>query len=264
MTPPLPAPDEVPALEMINVAVGALHDPAIRVAENINWTVRPGDYWVIAGLHGAGKSDFLRLAGGVMPPQQGQYRFFGEPMPIFEDARLPTRLRLGLVFDGGQLFNHLTLAENVALPLRYHRNLGHAEAAAAAAELLAGLELEPWAHRLPGAVGYGWRKRAGLARALALQPEVLLVDNPLGGVDPRQVHWWLAFLDQLSRGHPLLRGRPVTLVVTAADFPRWQGHARQFALLRDRRLRVLGGWGEVAAAREDAVRELLTKETQTG
>ncbi len=124
-----------------------------------------------------------------MPPQRGQYRFFGEQMPIFEDARLKTRLRLGLVFEGGHLFNHLTVLENVALPLRYHRNLSLAEATGAVGELMASLELEPWADRLPGTLGRGWQKRTGLARALALKPEVLLVDNPLAGLDPRQAGW---------------------------------------------------------------------------
>jgi len=254
----------MPAIEMTGLAFGAMHEPEITVAEDINWMVNPGDYWVVAGLHGAGKSDFLMLAGGLMPPQRGQYRFFGEPMPIFEDARLKTRLRLGLVFEGGQLFNHLTVLENVALPLRYHRNLGIVEATAAVGELMASLELETWADRLPGALGRSWQKRAGLARALALQPEVLLVDNPLAGLDPRQASWWLSFLDQLSKGHRLMRDRPVTLVVTTADFRPWQDHARQFALLRNRGFRVLGEWAQVAAAGEGRVRELLTEQTQTG
>ena len=58
------------------------------MAEGINWTVNAGDYWVVAGLHGSGKSDFLMLTGGLMAPRRGQYRFFGEEMPIFEEARL--------------------------------------------------------------------------------------------------------------------------------------------------------------------------------
>ena len=71
-------------------------------------------------------------------------------MPLFEEARLKERLRLGLVFDGGQLFNHLTVAENIALPLRYHHNLSRAAAATAVGELLERTELTPWAESAPG------------------------------------------------------------------------------------------------------------------
>ncbi len=248
---------------MANLAFGAMADAETTVAEDINWTANPGDYWAIAGLHGAGKSDFLMLAGGLIPPQRGEYRFFGEQMPIFDDARLHTRLRLGMVFEGGHLFNRLTVLENVALPLRYHQNLGKAEAAVAVEELMACLELEPWAHRLPGTLGRGWQKRTSLARALTLKPEVLLVDNPLADLDPRHAGWWINFLDQLSRGHRLMQDRPVTLVVTTADFRPWKQHARQFALLRNRSLQVLGDWAQVAAATEDHVRDLLTEGTQT-
>ena len=89
------------------------------------------------------------------------------------------------------------------------------------------------------------------------------MDNPLGGLDPRHVHWWLGFLDQLSKGHRLTRGRPVTLVVTTADFRPWKGHARQFAVLRNRGFAVLGAWGQLEAASEELVRELLTEPRQT-
>ena len=255
---------DAPVIEMTGVTIGALRDTDTMVAEGINWTVNAGDYWAVAGLHGSGKSDFLMLTGGLMAPRRGQYRFFGEDMPIFEDARLKERLRLGLVFEGGQLFNHLTVAENVALPLRYHHNLGRIQAAAAVNELLECTELALWAESTPGTLGHSWQKRAGLARALALKPEVLLVDNPLGGLDPRHMHWWLGFLDQLSKGHSLMQGRPVTLVVTTADFHPWKGHARQFAVLRNRGFVVLGAWGQLEAASEELVRELLTAPAQTG
>jgi phospholipid/cholesterol/gamma-HCH transport system ATP-binding protein len=233
------------------------------VAGGINWTVNAGDYWVVAGLHGAGKSDFLMLTGGLMAPRQGRYRCFGEEMPIFEETRLKERLRLGLVFEGGQLFNHLTVAENIALPLRYHHNLGQIEAKAAVSELLEYTELAPWAESTPGTLGRSWQKRAGLARALALKPEVLLVDNPLAGLDPRHVHWWLGFLDQLSKGHSLTQGRPVTLVVTTADVRPWKGHARQFAILRNHGFVVLGAWSQLETASADLVQELLTEPRQT-
>ena len=253
----------IPVIEMTGVAAGAMHDPDSTIAEGVNWTVNAGDYWVVAGLHGSGKSDFLMLTGGLMAPRQGYYRFFGQEMPIFEQARLPERLRLGLVFDGGRLFNHLTVAENVALPLRYHQNLGPREGAAAVSEILECTELAPWAGSHPGALGRWWHKRAGLARALALKPEVLLVDNPLAGLDPYHVQWWLAFLDQLSKGHSLMGGRPMTLVVAAPDVRPWKGHARQFATLRERTFSVLGPWGQVETAGGELMQQMLTGRTET-
>ena len=225
---------------MTGVAVSAQREPDTTVASGINWTVNAGDYWVVAGPHGSGKSDFLMLTAELTAPRQGQYLFFGETMPIFDEARLKERLRLGLVFEDGHLLNHLTVAENVALPLRYHYNLDRSEAEAAVGELLAGTELTPWAKSTPGALGRSWQKRVGLARALALRPEVLLVDNPLGGLDPQHMRWWLGFLDRLAKGHNLMQGRPVTLVITTADFQPWKGQARQWAVLRNGGFEVLG------------------------
>jgi ABC-type transporter Mla maintaining outer membrane lipid asymmetry ATPase subunit MlaF len=89
---------------------------------------------------------------------------------------------------------------------------------------------------------------------------VLLLDNPLGGLDLRHANWWLAFLDQLSKGHSLLDGRKMTLVVTAADLSPWKGRARQFAILRDKHFVVLGNWSQLEAASSELIQELLTAE----
>ena len=247
-----------PAIEMTDVSIASMRDQSVTVAEHINWRVAPGDYWVIAGLQGSGKSDFLMTIGGVMPPMQGVYRLFGELMPIFDEERLEHRLRLGLAFETGQLLNHLTVAENLTLPLRYHKNLGQPEARPQIQALLEAMELASWADSTPGAIGRNWQKRAGLARALVLKPEVLLVDSPLTGLDLRHVTCWLAFLDRLSRGHPLLDGRPVTLVVTAADLRPWKGRARQFAVLKNKRFSVLGDWTQLENVTDELVQELLT------
>jgi hypothetical protein len=77
------------------------------------------------------------------------------------------------------------------------------------------------------------------------------------------VHWWLGFLDQLSKGHRLMHDRPLTLVVTTAEFQPWKGHARQFAVLKNHGFAALGLWGKLEAASEVLVRELLTERTPT-
>lgn len=250
-----------PVMVMANVTAGALRQPAKPVAVGVNWEVRAGDYWVIGGLQGAGKTDLLMLAAGLLAPLSGSYRFLGEPMPIFDEGRLAHRLRLGVVFDTGQLFNHLTVAENIALPLRYHQNLSAGEAAVPVQALLQWCGLESRADTTPGTLGRNWAKRAGLARALILKPELLLLDTPISGLDLRHTQWWLDFLEQLHRGHPFLGGRPVTLVVTASDLRPWKGRARQFAVLREDRFAVIGDWAQLEAASRDLVRELGAGET---
>src|SRR4051812_15592431 len=90
--------------------------------EGINWRVMPKDFWIVAGLFGSGKSDFLATAAGLQRPSRGVVKLFGhETFTLKEEILVEHRRRIGLVFsNGGRLFNRLTVAENVALPLRYH------------------------------------------------------------------------------------------------------------------------------------------------
>jgi ABC-type transporter Mla maintaining outer membrane lipid asymmetry ATPase subunit MlaF len=251
------------AIDMRDVSVGSMRDMETIAVENVNWSVAPGEWWVISGLQGTGKSDFLMMTAGLMGPSAGTYCFLGEEMPIFEDHRLPARLKLGFVFENGQLFNHLTISENISLPLRYHHDQDKAEAAAEVQKLLDLTELAPWADSTPGAVARNWQRRAGLARALMLRPEVLLLDNPLAGLDLRHRAWWLNLLEQLSRGHEWMDGRPITLIVTTNDLRLWRGDTRQFAILKDKRFVALGNWEQVEAASDELVRELRTSAQQS-
>ena len=250
---------ESPAIEMTALAVASRHDPASPVLEDVNWTVAPGQYWVLGGMHAAGKTDLLAMTAGLAPPLRGSYRLFGREMPATGDEFLSERLRIGLVFDGGQLFHHLTIEENVALPLRYHRDLARGDLAQSVKPILKATGLSPWAGRLSGTIGRAWQKRAGLARALALQPEVLLLDNPLGGLDPRHLQWWLEALDRLSAGHGLTEGRPMTLVVAAEDLRPWRNRAAHFAILQKRQFCPLGHHPHLAGLTHPLVKEWLAE-----
>ena len=256
----------IPAIAMRDVTVSAQRDTSVAVVRDVNWHVNPGEFWVLAGPQRSGKTDFLMMACGLTAPAAGIYRFLGEPMPIFEDERLAHRLKLGFVFDNGQLFNRMTVAENVALPIQYHFDLDRAEAEARLRGMLDRLELTERAQHYPASLARNWQKRAGLARALMLKPEVLLVDNPLGGLDARHAAWWLNFLEQLCAGHSLNDNQPMTVIVTTDDLPRMVGGLRRrcrFALINAGQLRVIGDREELLASRDPEIRELLAGEEST-
>lgn len=246
-----------PAIEMSGVACGSLIDPDARVLEDINWRVLPGEYWVVAGLHGSGKSDFVALTAGLTRPLAGIYRLFGHDMPIFEEELVAERLRIGVVFEASHLLHRLTVAENVVLPLRYHRNFDETKNAERLEAMLKKMELTPWAAVTPGRLGWTWQKRVMLARALMLEPEVLVLDNPLAGLDSRHIHWWLNFLGQLSSGGDFTGGRKMTLVATAEDLRPWKAQAHQFAILQHGRFLTLGERSMLAGHGEPLVKELL-------
>jgi len=253
----------IPAIEMRGVNVAAMRDASFTVLADVNWSVAAGEFWVIAGQEQSGKSDLLMLAAGLMPPAGGDCQILGSDPKNFGESELAERLRVGFVFQGGHLFNQLTIAENIALPLRYAQNLTAAEAAGEVATLLELMELTPLANVTPANVAANWRQRAALARSLILQPEVLLLDNPLTGLGARHRQWWLRFLDLLSCGYAQLGGQPLTLVVTADDLRPWQHERRKYALLHDKKFLPLGGWNEVEASGDPIVKELLAGLVET-
>ncbi len=248
---------QTPMLEMRGLTVVSIKNPNVSVARDVNWTVNTGEFWVVGAPQHSGKSDFLMTAGGILSPAGGEFLFLGEAMPIFEESRMMHRLKLGFVFDGGQLLGSLTIAENIALPLRYHSRTTSEEIEARVIELLEVTELVPWANSTPVNVPRSWQQRAGLARAMALSPEVLLLDSPLTGLDVRHTAWWLSFLGELAKGHRIAAGKPLTLVATADDLRPWRRRANRVACLSGGKFLALGDWPAVDVCREPVVQELL-------
>ena len=244
-------------IEMRGADIASLRDTEFAVVNDVNWTVLPGEFWVVAGQQHSGKSDFLMHAAGLMTPARGRCTVFGGDTENFGEAQIAERLRIGYVFSGGKLFNQLTLAENIALPLRYQKNLSADEVGSVVQTFLELFELTPFADATPSSVAVNWRQRAALARALILQPELLLLDNPLAGLGGRHRQWLLDFLNQLWNGHASFGGQKMTVVVTTDDLRPWRDPQKKFAVLDEKIFTALGAWNNVAASGDHVVKELL-------
>ena len=247
-----------PVLEMIEVAIASPQNPDVPALENINWRVNPGDYWVVGGLHGSGKSDLISTAAGLQNPLHGSVNLFGRDVSALREKELSDeRLRVGVVFgDGGRMFNRLTVEENIALPLCYHRDLSMEEARSVVSEILELIELKPFAHHTATTLRQSWQQRVGLARALALKPEILFLDKPFIGLEVRHRKWWFDFLAGLSSGIPFTNNQPVTLVLTTDNLQLWQEHGNQFALIKQNRWHSIGGREPLKNNEEEFLRDL--------
>jgi phospholipid/cholesterol/gamma-HCH transport system ATP-binding protein len=155
------------------------------VLDGVSFEVPRGRTTTIVGPSGAGKSVLLKLIVGLLPPDSGRVLVGGVDVAAADDAaRLAVRKRLGMLFQGGALFDDLTAGENVAFPLRHHTTLSPAERRRVAEEKLALVELPDAYDRPTPTLSGGQRKRVALARAIVLEPEVVLFDEPNSGLDP--------------------------------------------------------------------------------
>jgi ABC-type transporter Mla maintaining outer membrane lipid asymmetry ATPase subunit MlaF len=234
-------PSQQPVIEAVGAGVHRMYWEGMVVVD-VNWQVAAGEYWVVGGPHGSGKSAFLATMAGLRPPGAGVIRHFGRDLArLSEEETIAQRLRVGFVFkNGGRMFAELTVAENIALPLRYHRDWTGEKAIEAVQALLETTELTALAARTAQDLTTGWQERVGLARALALEPEILFLDEPMAGLESSHCAWWRGFLDQLSRGAPCAQGRKMTIIAATSDPSLWAGERRHFARLQDRRWHSLG------------------------
>jgi phospholipid/cholesterol/gamma-HCH transport system ATP-binding protein len=155
------------------------------IQRDLTFTVRPGDIFIIMGGSGCGKSTLLRHLIGLIPPAQGDVRYAGVSFWGSEPAERDRMLRrFGVLYQSGALWSSMTLAENVALPLGEYTRLGRAEIRELVSFKLALVGLAGFEDFYPSEISGGMRKRAGLARAMALDPDVLFFDEPSAGLDP--------------------------------------------------------------------------------
>jgi len=232
-------PTQTPLIELQNADVISSHTGAV-VLHEVNWSVAAGEFWVIGGGYGSGKTDLLSTAAGLQRPDNGCVRLFENDIAQVTEPELARlRRRVGLVFKhGGRMFANFTVLENIALAVRYHENLGPVEAAKQIEPVLDLTGLTQVASRIANTLGPNLRLRIGLARALALNPEVLLLDEPLSGLDISAQRWLIEFLQKLS-SQP--ETNPTTVVVGTNNFEPWSEHGTRFGILKNKRWLAFNG-----------------------
>ncbi len=208
-----------------------------KVLDGLDFEIRRGECFVILGRSGSGKSVTLRQLNGLDKPDSGQVIFDGTDVTALEERDLyPLRRRIAMLFQGGALFDSMTVSDNVAFPLREHTHLSEEEIAAKVREKLGLVRLPDAGPKMPSDLSGGMRKRAALARSLALDPEVVLYDEPTTGLDP---------MTSAAIGHLIrqIHGRlNVTQVVITHDIPLARHVGDRIAYLSRGQFRFVGDW----------------------
>lgn len=239
-----------PVIEMRDVSL-AFDQP---ILEDISLTALEGETIVIVGESGAGKSIALKLILRLLVPEQGMVLIDGEDIThlSFEEA-LQVRQKMGMVFQGAALFDSLTVFENVAYPLREHTKLSEDEIEQRVREKLQFVDLDPdeVMEKLPSELSGGMRKRVGIARGMANDPEVMLYDEPTSGLDPLTTGTITRLIMKLQRE------LKVTSIVVSHDIRSSFRMATKVALLHEHRIVFLGTPEEMSAAEDPYIRDFL-------
>lgn len=229
-----------------------------EVLKGIDLTIPKGQITVILGPSGAGKSVFLKHLIGLMKPDRGRILVDGRDINRMgpKDLR-ELRKRFGMLFQEGALFDSMTVADNIAFPLLEHTQLNQDEIWEIVQEKLSKVGLLDAAHKFPSELSGGMKKRAALARALALNPEYVLCDEPTGGLDPVSA----SSIERLIL--ETQRSSASTFVIITHDLATAIALGDKLALLEDGRIVVEGGVNEVLSSGHPLVEAFLQRRERT-
>ena len=243
---PAPNADAVIEIRGLNTRFG---DAVVH--ENVSLAVRRGEIFALVGASGCGKSTLLRETIALQQPQSGSIRVFGvEVVGLNDEDALPLRRRWGVMFERGALFSSLTVNENVGMVLHEHMHFGQPliDQIAAVKIALTGLPADA-GFKYPSELSGGMRKRAALARAIALDPELLLLDEPTAGLDPLSA----SGIDELVR--QLRDALGLTIMMVTHDLDLLWRTADRVAVLGERRILGTGSMTELSASGQALIKE---------
>ena len=224
------------------------------ILRGIDLAVRRGEVFVLMGPSGCGKTTVLRHLCGLLPPTSGSVFVDGRDLYGLDADDLDRlRLRTGLSFQGGALLNSLSVLENVALPMRENTQLPEAVLVQTARTKLDMVGLLHAAHLLPANLSGGMRKRAAIARAIALDPEIVYLDEPSAGLDPitaAEVDNVITKLNKVFK---------ITMVVVTHDMPSALAIADRVAMMFDGKVAALGPKQDVFGSQDPAIRNFVER-----
>jgi len=222
------------------------------VLDHISFSIPEGKTTVIAGGSGQGKSVTLKLVLGLLKADSGSIIVDGQDVVSLGRRELrQLRTRFGVLFQGGALFDSMTVFENIALPLRERTHLGEEEIRARVMKTLGDLELQGHEDKYPAQLSGGMKKRVGLARALQLEPKIMLFDEPTTGLDPVMTK---DIYELFTRTHQRLG---YTAVIVSHDIPRVFDLADQIILLNRGEVDVFAGVEEIFLSEKPYIQEFV-------
>lgn len=221
------------------------------VLDDISMRVKRGEAFCMLGRSGTGKSVSLKIMIGLIQADSGKVRIHGDEVR-HDDIESLVRLRksIGFLFQSGALFDSISVFENVAFPLRRHTKKSEEEIHEIVRNKLKEVELEKEGDKMPSELSGGMSKRAGLARALALEPSILLIDEPSSGLDRITAEEMYDLLLQRKKS------RKETMVVVTHDTTGVKKFADTFAVLDGGRLAACGTLEELGRSENPTVRQL--------